>query len=99
LKHFSSIDVSNGSTLIPGKHPPQSLSAKHTYLLKSGSGVIDLAAHAGGNCPLSCLAETIVTPQGVTIVGDGNAPRHLPGDTSSLYALNLLRFFYFLGGF
>ena len=99
MQHFSTIDDSNGTALVPGKHLPQSLSGKHTYLLKSGSVVIDLVAHAGGNCPLSCLAETIVTPQGVTIVGDGNAPRHLPGDTSSLYALNLLRFFYFLGGF
>lgn len=82
-----------GIALIPGKHASQSLSAKHTYLLKSGSVVIDLAAHAGGNCALSRLAETIVTPQGVTIVGEGNAPRHLPGDTSSLYARNLLHFF------
>jgi NAD(P) transhydrogenase subunit alpha len=99
LQHFSTIDDSNGTALIPGKHLPQSLSGKHTYLLKSGSVVIDLAAHAGGNCALSRLAETIVTPQRVTIAGEGNAPRHLPGDTSSFYARNLLRFYLLLGGF
>jgi NAD(P) transhydrogenase subunit alpha len=87
------IDVVIGTALIPGKQAPQMISKELTDLLKPGSVVVDLAADAGGNCSLSRPCETFLTPKGVTIVGEGNAPRHLPRDASCLYARNLLSFF------
>jgi NAD(P) transhydrogenase subunit alpha len=56
--------------------------------LTTGSVIVDLAAAAGGNCPLS-KPDEVVVEHGVTIVGYTNYPAMVPGDASSFYARNL----------
>ena len=53
--------------------------------------IVDLAAAAGGNCPLTRPDQTVVE-FGVTIVGETNLPSLVAADASALYARNLLDF-------
>jgi NAD(P) transhydrogenase subunit alpha len=59
--------------------------------MKAGSVIVDLAAEAGGNTPLTKPGE-VVTVHGVTIMGYTNLPGRLAVDASSLYARNLFNF-------
>jgi NAD(P) transhydrogenase subunit alpha len=54
--------------------------------------IIDLAVERGGNCELAAPGETVVTDNGVRIVGHLNVPGRLAATASSLYARNLLAF-------
>jgi len=53
--------------------------------------IVDLAAGAGGNTPLS-KPDEVVEVHGVTIMGHTNLPGALAVDSSSLYARNLFNF-------
>jgi len=59
--------------------------------MKPGSVIVDMAAPAGGNCPLTEAGKTVVR-YGVTLVGETNIPALVAADSSSLYARNLLDF-------
>jgi len=59
--------------------------------MKPGSVIVDLAAEAGGNTPLT-KAGDVVEVYGVTIMGYSNLPGRLAVDASSLYARNLFNF-------
>jgi NAD(P) transhydrogenase subunit alpha len=60
--------------------------------MKAGSVIVDLAVERGGNCELAKPGETVVTPNGVKIVGHLNVPGRLAASSSQLYAKNLLAF-------
>ena len=59
--------------------------------MKAGSVLIDLAAHQGGNGPLTEPGQTVVK-HGVTLVGETNLPALVAADASALYARNVLDF-------
>jgi len=59
--------------------------------MKPGSVIVDLAAEAGGNTPLT-RADEVVEVHGVTIMGHTNMAGRLAVDASSLYARNLFNF-------
>jgi NAD(P) transhydrogenase subunit alpha len=59
--------------------------------MKPGSVVVDMAAPAGGNCPLTEAGKTVVK-HGVTLVGETNLPALVAADASALYARNVLDF-------
>ena len=54
--------------------------------------LIDLAVEAGGNVEGARVGETVVTPNGASIVGIANLPGRIASDASSLYSKNLLAF-------
>jgi NAD(P) transhydrogenase subunit alpha len=57
--------------------------------MRPGTVVVDVAASAlGGNVEGSVDGETIVTPEGVTIVGAGNLPAEVPGAASAAFSRN-----------
>jgi H+-translocating NAD(P) transhydrogenase subunit alpha len=60
--------------------------------MKPGSVIVDLAVERGGNVEGAKLGETVVTPNGVKIVGHANVPGRLAATSSSLYAKNLFAF-------
>ena len=80
------------TALIPGRAAPVLVSEEMVKSMKPGSIIVDLAVEQGGNCPLSKPGETVVTENGVTILGFKNMAGRLPVDASSLYAKNLLNF-------
>jgi NAD(P) transhydrogenase subunit alpha len=59
--------------------------------MKPGSIIVDLAAEAGGNCPL-CEMDKVVVSHEVTILSYENVPSRVPVDASTLFARNLLNF-------
>jgi NAD(P) transhydrogenase subunit alpha len=79
------------TALIPGRAAPVLVTEEMVKSMQPGSVIVDLAAAAGGNCPLTEPGRTVVK-HGVTLVGETNLPALVPADSSALYARNLLDF-------
>lgn len=84
-------DIIITTALIPGRKAPVLVSEDMIKTMKPGSVIVDLAAEAGGNTPLTKAGE-VVEVHGVTIMGYSNLPGRLAVDASSLYARNLFNF-------
>src|SRR6185436_6126010 len=84
-------DVVITTALIPGRKAPILVTEEMIKTMKPGSVIVDLAASAGGNTPLSKPDQTVEV-HGVTIMGSTNLPGRLATDSSSLYARNLFNF-------
>ena len=84
-------DIIITTALIPGRKAPVLVSEEMIKTMKPGSVIVDLAAEAGGNTPLTKPNE-VIEVHGVTIMGYTNLPGRLAVDSSSLYARNLFNF-------
>ncbi len=84
-------DIVLTTALIPGKPAPVLVNEEMVKDMKPGSVIVDLAAEAGGNCPL-CEMDNVVVAHDVTILSYENVPSRIPVDASALYARNLLNF-------
>jgi NAD(P) transhydrogenase subunit alpha len=89
-EHIAKQDIVITTALIPGRAAPILVTAEMVATMKPGAVIIDLAAAQGGNCPLTKADEIVRTDNGVTIAGFTNLPSRMAGDSSSLYAKNLL---------
>ncbi len=85
------MDIVLTTALIPGKPAPVLVNEDMVKDMKPGSIIVDLAAEAGGNCPL-CEMDTVVVAHDVTILSYENVPSRVPVDASTLFAKNLLNF-------
>lgn len=85
------MDIVITTALIPGRPAPVLVTEDHVKSMKPGSVIVDLAAEAGGNCPLTELGK-VVKKHGVALVGHGNWPSRVAETTSLLFAKNLLNF-------
>ena len=84
------MDVVITTAQVPGRKPPVLVTAAAVERMKPGSVIVDMAATAlGGNCELSKAGETVVTPNGVTIVAPDNLPASMPAGASAFYARNI----------
>jgi H+-translocating NAD(P) transhydrogenase subunit alpha len=90
-KRVAQADVVITTALIPGRPAPVLVTEDMVRAMKPGSVIVDIAAPAGGNCPLTEPGQT-VRKHGVTLVGETNLPALVAADSSSLYARNLLDF-------
>ncbi len=90
-KRVAQADIVITTALIPGRPAPVLVTEEMVKSMKPGSVIVDLAAEAGGNCPLTELNKTVVK-HGVTLVGDPNLAGSVATDASALYARNLLNF-------
>ncbi|SAK46105.1 NAD(P)(+) transhydrogenase (AB-specific) [Caballeronia hypogeia] len=84
-------DIIVTTALIPGRAAPVLVTQDMVKSMKAGSVIVDLAAAAGGNCPLT-EADRVVLKHGVTIIGHTNLPAMVAADASALYARNVLDF-------
>ena len=84
-------DIIITTALIPGRKAPVLVSEEMIKTMKPGSVIVDLAAEAGGNTPLT-KANEVIEVHGVIIMGYSNLPGRLAVDASSLYARNLFNF-------
>ena len=85
-------DIVICTALIPGRQAPVLLTSPMVAELAAGSVIVDLAVEAGGNVEGSRPEETVLTPNGVKIIGPANMPSRIAADASQLYARNLLSF-------
>ena len=84
------MDVVITTAQVPGRKPPLLVTADAVARMKSGSVIVDMAASAlGGNCALSVAAQTIESPNGVTIISPENLPASMPAGASAFYARNI----------
>ena len=90
-KRVAQADVVITTALIPGRAAPVLVTEAMVRSMKAGSVIVDLAAPAGGNCPLTEAGQTVVK-HGVTLVGETNLPSLVAADASALYARNVLDF-------
>ena len=90
-KRVAQADIVISTALIPGRAAPVLVTEEMVKSMKPGSVIVDMAAPAGGNCPLTEAGKTVVK-HGVTIVGETNLPALVAADSSSLYARNVLDF-------
>ncbi len=87
--HIARRDVVISTAQVPGRRPPLLVTSTALGQMRPGTVVVDVAASAlGGNVEGSVDGETIVTPEGVTIVGAGNLPAEVPGAASAAFSRN-----------
>lgn len=91
-EHMKKQDIVITTALIPGRPAPTLITKEMVMSMQAGSVIVDLAVEAGGNCELSKLGETLITSNGVKIIGHANVPARLAVDASALFARNLLNF-------
>ena len=75
---------------IAGKPAPKLITKEMVESMKAGSVIVDLAAATGGNCELTKPGELFVTENGVKIIGYTDMANRLAGQSSQLYATNLV---------
>ncbi len=90
--HIAKSDIVITTAAIPGRAAPRIISKTAVAAMSAGAVIVDLAAESGGNCELTVAGETVVTPNGVKILGPRNLPSELARHASQMYARNLLNF-------
>lgn len=87
----SKADIVITTALVRGK-AVRTITAEMVANMKPGSVIVDLAATGGGNCELTVPGETVVTDNGVTIVGYTDLTSRLPQQSSQLFGTNVVNF-------
>ncbi|HEX3923996.1 MAG TPA: Re/Si-specific NAD(P)(+) transhydrogenase subunit alpha [Streptosporangiaceae bacterium] len=88
--HIGKQDVIITTAQVPGRRPPLLVTADALKGMAAGSVVIDMGASTlGGNVEGSRPDETVVTENGVTIIGAGHLPSSMPAAASAMYARNI----------
>jgi len=90
--HIAKQDIVVTTALIPGRPAPRLVSSAMVASMKPGSVLVDLAVERGGNVEGAKFDETVVTENGVKIIGHANVPGRLAASSSALYARNLFAF-------
>ncbi|HCK20319.1 MAG TPA: Re/Si-specific NAD(P)(+) transhydrogenase subunit alpha [Thalassospira sp.] len=85
-------DIVITTALIPGRPAPEIVTADMVAGMKPGSVIIDLAAERGGNVAGVKLGETVMTDNGVKLIGPANITSSVATDATAMYAKNLLNF-------
>ncbi|MGK5112433.1 Re/Si-specific NAD(P)(+) transhydrogenase subunit alpha [Geodermatophilus sp. CPCC 205506] len=83
-------DIVITTALIPGRPAPRLITEEMVASMKPGSVIVDMAAAQGGNVAGSVPDESVVTPDGVSIIGYSDLPGRLPAQASQLYGTNLV---------
>jgi len=90
LGHIARHDVVITTAQVPGRRPPLLVTEDAIKAMAAGAVIVDMGASAlGGNVTGSRPGETIVTGNGVTIIGADNLPATLPTAASNAYSRNI----------
>ena len=90
-EHAAKSDIIITTALIPGRPAPVLVSEETLSKMKAGSVIVDMAAEAGGNCPLT-EKDAVWVKDGVTLIGISNIPALMATDASQLFARNVFNF-------
>ncbi|MFC4119823.1 NAD(P) transhydrogenase subunit alpha [Nonomuraea zeae] len=88
-RHVARQDVVITTARVQGGRPPLLVSEIAVKEMRPGSVVIDLAC---GNVEIARPGETVVTENGVTVIGAPNLPATMPAAASAAYARNVCAF-------
>ncbi|CAL9643356.1 Re/Si-specific NAD(P)(+) transhydrogenase subunit alpha [Streptomyces sp. enrichment culture] len=84
------VDIVITTALIPGRPAPRLLTAEDVAVMKPGSVIVDMAAAMGGNVEGTVPGRSVVTDNGVTIIGYTDLASRLPAQASQLFGTNLV---------
>jgi NAD(P) transhydrogenase subunit alpha len=88
-EHVARHDVVITTAQVPGRRPPVLVGSEAVKSMRAGSVVIDGASSPlGGNVEMSKPGETVVTDNGVTVIGADDLPSTMPAGASSAYSRN-----------
>jgi len=88
--HIARQDVIITTAQVPGRRPPLLVTADAVAAMGSGSVIVDMgASRLGGNVAGSVPGESVVTPNGVTILGAENLAATVPTAASNAYSRNI----------
>lgn len=88
--HIARHDVVITTAQVPGRRPPVLVTEDALKAMAAGSVIVDMGASPlGGNVAGSEPGTTIVTDNGVTIVGASGLPSSMPTAASTMYARNV----------
>jgi NAD(P) transhydrogenase subunit alpha len=88
--HIARHDVVITTAQVPGRRPPLLITEDAVKSMAAGSVIVDMGASPlGGNVAGSEPGETVVTENGVTIIGAQNLPSTVPAAASSAYSRNM----------
>lgn len=87
-EYLKGANVVVSTALIPCRPAPELITEEALKGMPDGAVVVDMAAAAGGNCPLT-RPDKVKTRHGVTLVGYTNYPSKVPTDASAFYGRNL----------
>jgi H+-translocating NAD(P) transhydrogenase subunit alpha len=88
--HISRQDVVITTAQVPGRRPPLLVTEDAIKAMAAGSVIVDMGASAlGGNVSGSRPGETVVTGNGITIIGADNLPATMPTAASNAYSRNI----------
>jgi NAD(P) transhydrogenase subunit alpha len=90
--HLKGIDVVVTTAAVPGRKAPRIISAAMVAGMKPGSVIVDIAAESGGNVEITEAGRTVVSANGVSVIGSVNLPASAPVHASEMYARNLYNF-------
>jgi NAD(P) transhydrogenase subunit alpha len=85
-------DVVVTPAAVPGRKAPRIISASMVAGMKPGAVIVDIAAETGGNVEGTEAGRTVVSANGVSIIGTTNLPSSAPVHASEMYARNLYNF-------
>src|SRR5580658_5101679 len=90
IGHIARHDVVITTAQVPGRRPPLLVTEDAIKAMAAGAVIVDMGASAlGGNVTGSRPGETIVTGNGVTIIGADNLPASMPTAASAAYSRNI----------
>ncbi len=88
--HIARHDVVITTAQVPGRRPPLLVTDEAIKAMSPGSVLVDMGASAlGGNVSGSRPGETVVTGNGVRIIGADNLPASVPTASSNAYSRNI----------
>ena len=88
----SDADIIVTTARIFGRPAPITVPSSAVAEFKPGAVIVDMNADVGGNCEDTVAGETVVTANGVTIIGLKNLPGTLANTASFLFSNNLTTF-------
>jgi H+-translocating NAD(P) transhydrogenase subunit alpha len=88
--HIARHDVVITTAQVPGRRPPLLVTDDAIKAMAAGSVIVDMGASTlGGNAAGSVPGETVVSENGVTIIGASALPSTMPAAASAMYARNV----------
>src|SRR6478609_1901408 len=91
-EQLKAFDVVVTTAAVPGRKAPRIISAAMVSGMKPGAVIVDIAAETGGNVEGTEAGRTVVSANGVSVIGTVNLPSSAPVHASEMYSRNLYNF-------
>lgn len=91
-EQLKAFDVVVTTAAVPGRKAPRIVSAAMVAGMKPGAVIVDIAAETGGNVEITEAGKTVISANGVSVIGTVNLPASAPVHASEMYARNLYNF-------